>query len=40
MNLSADAFTALTYGLLALVAILYLVLIRAFFTTSDETQEE
>jgi hypothetical protein len=37
MIVSADAFTAITYGLLTLVGLLYLLLLRAFM--KPETDE-
>lgn len=40
MTLTATAFTLIAYGLLALVAVLYVVLLKSLFTrdTTEESQ--
>ncbi len=38
--IGTTAFTVVTYGLLALVGLLYLLLLRTFFTDDQETKRD
>lgn len=40
MMVGVETFTAVTYGLLALVSVLYLVLLRAFLMDDPEEPED
>lgn len=38
--IGTTSFTLITYGLLALVGLLYLLLLRAFFTDNKESKRD